>query len=50
MRQHIEDFYGTGHERIRFCKICGKEGSELIGTECSGKYEEKIVDKEKEPD
>lgn len=48
--EHKIDFYGTGHDRERFCKICGKEGIELIGTECSGKYEEKKVDKEKELD
>lgn len=50
MRQHEIDFYGTGHDRIKFCKLCGKEGLELIVTECPGEYQEKIVDKKKEPD
>ena len=50
MKQHETDFYGTGHEKIRFCKLCGKEGAELIGSECSGEFEEKKVDKKQEPD
>jgi hypothetical protein len=29
MTLHITDFYKDGFSRVEFCKMCGKEGSEL---------------------
>ncbi len=50
MKQHKINFYRDGHEKVEFCKLCGKEGFELLVSECSGEFEEKKVDKNEEPD
>ncbi len=41
MRLHQTDTYLDGRRVVLFCKVCSKEGQELIGTECVGKFEQK---------
>lgn len=41
MRLHQTDTYLDDHKVVLFCKVCSKEGQELIGTECVGKFEQK---------
>lgn len=33
--RHVIDFYMDGHTAISFCKVCSKEGQELL-EECAG--------------
>lgn len=33
--RHVIDYYMDGHKAISFCKICSKEGQELL-QECTG--------------
>lgn len=45
MRTHVTDTYLAGNTLEIFCTVCGKEGSELIATECQGKVDtQKILD------
>ena len=41
MRLHQTSTYLDGHTVVIFCTVCSKEGQELIGTECVGKFEQK---------
>ena len=43
MNGHDIGFYQDGYKKVEFCKMCGKEGYDLL-MKC-----EKIVDKKKEP-
>lgn len=48
MRTHAIDRYLAGNTIETFCTVCGKEGSELIATECQGKVDtQKILDHNK---
>lgn len=33
--RHVIDFYMDGHIAVSFCKVCSKEGQELL-QECTG--------------
>lgn len=37
--RHVTDYYMDGHIAISYCKVCSKEGQELLET-CSGKPSE----------
>jgi hypothetical protein len=41
--------YRDGEVWVVFCKVCSGEGDQLK-VPCPGKYVDKIVDKDKEPD
>lgn len=49
MRRHEVKSYSDSLKMIPYCAICGKEGDELIATECSGEIVDKKLDKKLEP-
>ena len=47
--EHDIDYYQDSYKGfVAFCRIWGKEGLELLDSECSGKFVDKSVDKPKE--
>jgi hypothetical protein len=42
-RLHVLDFYMDCYQAISYCKICSKEGLELL-EECPGKFSDGIYD------
>ena len=45
MRRHDIKSYSDSWKKIDYCAICGKEGNEIIGTDCPGEIINESVDK-----